>query len=146
MIYPFWSAFHDLSNYELSFGFWINKIWTKLKSELIWVLWHNSYLQFYNSKLCKLYILYHQKSERNSNLASSCIIGIISELSKLNMQHEQKLYVRVFIISCELWAPHLILPCTNHLAMPSCIILRIAFTCIDLCLYFPCMCYLVLLE
>jgi hypothetical protein len=44
--------------------------------------------------------------------------------------------VRVFIISCEIWAPHLILPCTNHLAMPSCIILRIAFTCIDLCYYF----------
>ena len=40
------------------------------------------------------------------------------------------------IISCELWAPHLILACTNHLAMSSCIILRIAFTCIDLCYTF----------
>ena len=44
----------------------------------------------------------HQKSERNSNLASSCIIGIISELSKLKLAIELKLYVRVFIISCEL--------------------------------------------
>ena len=49
------------------------------------------------------------------------------------LQQWTKCYVRVFIISCELWAPHLILPCTYHLAMSSCIILRIALTCIDLC-------------
>ena len=34
MIYPFWSASHALSNYELSFGFCIIKIVDKLKSGL----------------------------------------------------------------------------------------------------------------
>ena len=42
-----------------------------------------------------------------------------------------------FIISCEIWAPHLILlhmkHRTYHLAMSSCIILRIASSCFDLC-------------
>ncbi len=44
--------------------------------------------------------------------------------------------MRVLIISCDIGAPHLILPCTYHLAMSSCIILRIASTCIDLCYTF----------
>jgi hypothetical protein len=30
------SVFHVLSNYEVCFSFWINKIWTYLKSEVNW--------------------------------------------------------------------------------------------------------------